>query len=210
MSTATNYHGVFSSFNALESSEPSLLIQNARNHATASTPIESNTTAQQISDTKSLSETQQSLASNLSISLGLKGHYGAYSGSINGTYDTSYQQSSKSFNSYQSITASYGNYYYSGTNADILSNLDTALVTELNLIGDFAKAKAFVDNYGTHLITKSGIGGQLFISVQANSSTSAKQSSIAVAVTAAYEGIAGGVSGTSSVLNTLKTNIHLK
>lgn len=141
------------------------------------------------------------LSNKLSVSLGVKGTYELYSGSFNGTFKTSYQQRTTSFNSKWDAVIDHGAAEFGKSNADILGCLEQSLQTSLNSIATLNDAKSFVDQYGTHLITKVARGGYLYIGIQANSQTESEQQSINSSVSVAYKGLVNSVSGTIGVIS---------
>lgn len=150
-------------------------------------------------------QTEEEVDQSLSISLGVTGQYELYSGSFKGTFSTSYQQRDYSFNSKYVASIDYGTAEFGGSNAAILGSLESSLQNSLNSITTFNDAKTFVDEYGTHVITKVSRGGTLYIGIQANSTTEVEKTNINAKVSGAYNGAAGGVSATVGVIDKLAT-----
>lgn len=149
---------------------------------------------------------QFELRRDFSASVGISGHYGLYSADVNADYSTQYMQKSTSFNSRYKASIEYGNAIYHGT--DPLNDLDTNLVNELRAISSHTEAKNFVDKYGTHLITQTGLGGLLYIGIQAKSESISTKESINASVSGAYNGAASSIEATAKVAIDIATKFR--
>ncbi len=134
---------------------------------------------------------QADLKQTYSASLGIKGKYGFYSGSVSAKFSTSYAQSVSSFNSLFSaqISCASANLSFSDQTT-IRSYLNSDLLAALDAIDSAQAAHDFVTTYGSHLITGVTLGGLLVISVQANTTSISDQTTVSGAVSGAYNAVA--------------------
>jgi hypothetical protein len=140
-------------------------------------------------------------------SMGLKGGYGFYSGSISVNQTGHTYQSSTTYDAAYSATLDCGScsYYQSGNIQSIRSCLTPELIHKLDAINSFDLARGFTNTYGTHLILGFQLGGTIFIRLSAQASNLDTQTSIQASANASYnEGICS-VSAALSTTNSLST-----
>lgn len=137
---------------------------------------------------------------DLSVSVGVEGKYGAFSGSVQTDYSKMETSAMTSFFSSYTAKLDIGTVSYHATSAITLSLLNPDMVAELNAIDNMAKAKKFTDAWGTHLVTRVSLGGMLFVSVFCETSTKTEKEKLAVTVKAKYSGV-GSLSAVASVIS---------
>lgn len=143
----------------------------------------------------SVRETKQ----ELSASVGIEGKYGVYSASVQVDYSKSEATSSTSFFSCYVAKLDIGTLTYSASTETTLGLLDPEMVTQLHAINSMAKAKAFTDTWGTHLVTRLNLGGMLFVSLQSETSSIQQKEKLSATIKAKYEGV-GSLNAVASVV----------
>ena len=170
-------------------------------------PINRNTESVSFSGSYSMVASEDVLANDLAISTGIKGNYKFYSGAAEVHYTTDYKQSTYSLNAKYSAELNYGNALYMGTNDEILDYWESKVKTDLYAIQSHNDAKKFVNKYGTHIITQVGLGGQVFLAIQADSKTKESKETLEASLSGAYN---NGVSSIETMLSvkTTQKNQH--
>src|SRR6185503_7316338 len=87
--------------------------------------------------------TTQRVKEELSISVGVKGKYGVYSGSVQVDYSNETSMATTSFYSSYNVLLRFGSIYYNGGSDKITSLLDPDMKQQLNAITTLAQAAAF-------------------------------------------------------------------
>jgi len=156
--------------------------------AWATAPTELTTKLSYLTSNFTESENKHSLINQYSGSFGLSGSYGFYSGSIQSEFSKLTDMRSSSYEALLTVKIVTKNFKISQDNG-ILPLLKTGLISQLKGITNCATAKAFVDQWGTHLITSVITGGLLNIQVSASNLTQIQKDSLSVKVSAEYNGI---------------------
>jgi hypothetical protein len=131
---------------------------------------------------------EQSMRTELAVSVGISGSYGVFSGSVQVDYQKSTYKKTTSFNSSYTAKLDCGAISYANTVAEMRKLIRQDLLDQLNAIANLGDAERFTSTYGTHLISGVGLGGTLFISVQAETSTVEDQASLSSNIKASYGG----------------------
>ncbi len=142
---------------------------------------------------------------NWAVDLGLSEEYGVYSGSVKAHTDSQSNQSATTFNYGFKAHLDLGSVDFTqpGNNTTIRTYLNALLLEKLDGITDLRSARAFVDAYGTHVITGIKLGGKLFVSINAATTSNSSKKTINDKVEAAYKSVAS-IEATASVTYSLQ------
>lgn len=198
------HFSLLNSYNVLKLNDPTELLSNSVSAISTDNKIKGTKNVGTGTYEGSYSETttESEISRKFAEHAGVSGRYGFYSGSVSETFKTSYEQTQLSFNSLFSAKIDFGNVaVVPGT--DVLPLLSSTIASSLQQIRSLNDAKTFVDNYGTHLITKVNLGGLLLVGIQANTTTTSEKNSIQGTVSAAYSNGAESISATISAMHSV-------
>lgn len=151
-------------------------------------------------------DSSQSSYANTAISLGIKGSYGVYSGSVAVDYEKETDMTSKTtFSSYTSdLTCGVLIFNESDDNVAIAANINPAVMDALNAIRTLADAEAFTKTHGTHVVLGGYLGGSLSVIIKSSASTFAQKETVSAQIELNYNGI-GSMSAVAKAANDSKT-----
>lgn len=199
----------YNAFNTRIALHPDQIINNLNDFRTAPIPdahIVSQTSEQSFFATSKESSSAEETQTAFAASVGIEGSYGFFSGSVQANYSHETDQSATSYNFGFNATIDCGNTYYFRQDdiASIRSCLVNQLLVDLDAIGNLTQAAAFTEKYGTHLIIGVALGGALYVSVRAATSSISSKNELGVAVKLSYGGISS-MSATATANDTMST-----
>ncbi|MCF0069478.1 MACPF domain-containing protein [Dyadobacter sp. CY261] len=206
---------ILHSFNALNpiiAQDPNNVFSQTSNFVKA--PLTDNqvitqTFLEHFSSTKKEYQSSQESNSEFAASIGIKGSYGFFSGSLKSSYekDTYQKSTSYSFSFNCFIDCGTVTFYQSGEYSKIRACLQDELINRLDSITTLKQAGDFTNTYGTHLIGGLKLGGFIQLKSQAETTDYTSKEAISVEVELAYNGVAD-ISSAASVAQKLSTASH--
>ncbi|MES2206704.1 MAG: MAC/perforin domain-containing protein [Pseudomonadota bacterium] len=168
--------------------------------------INQQTISQQFDSSCNTQSTFEETQTEFAASVGISGSYGFYSGSMQANYSKQTCQSSTTFNFGFNASVDCGtcSFFQPSSMSAIRACLQPTLLDELNSISTIQQAQEFTSTYGTHLILGVSLGGSLYVSVYATTSSLATQTSVGVSVEASYKAVSS-MSATASTTYSLST-----
>jgi hypothetical protein len=198
----------FNAFSPAIAGAPDQILNNLSNYVNTIKPalITTQTSEQQFTGTFHQSSSAEQTQTNFAVSVGISGSYGFYSGSVQASASSETYQSATSYHcSFQSVVNCGSVYYNQGGNMDgIRACLQPVLLTALDSIHDNASAAAFVEQFGTHLVLGVALGGAIYISTVAGTTSLDSQSTVSAAVSAKYNAVSSA-SATATATYSLAT-----
>lgn len=183
---------ILQAYNAFAVSEPTTIINYLRKCTTSVVPddwINEQASSESFSGRYMEHTSAQSVRTDLSISVGIEGKYGVFSGSLQVNYKSTEFTSATSFNSDYQANIARGTLRFNKTSGEIKQLLDPRLMSELNSISNFKDAEKFTQTWGTHLVTGLNLGGNLFVAMQSTTNTFEQKTEMSTKVKAAYNSV---------------------
>jgi hypothetical protein len=192
----------FNAFDEDVATNPGRILSNLNNYLAA--PLDPSmvfmqTSEQTFRSTSTTYSSSQETQAAYVASLGLKSHFGAYSGSLKVNVDkSSYSyRSSVNFGYNAALDCGTCSFYRRDDSAKILACLDPDFSKDLLAIDTLAKAATFTAKYGTHIVLSVNLGGSLFISTTADCSKNSDSLAVSAAIKLKYKGV-GSMSAAAS------------
>ncbi|MES2041952.1 MAG: MAC/perforin domain-containing protein [Pseudomonadota bacterium] len=168
--------------------------------------ITEQTSQQEFSSQTDKSNSSVETKSSFAVSVGIEGSYSFFSGSVQANYNKETYQSSTAFNFGFGATLRCGSVYFNhSSDVEVIkSYLTSDLLKDLQGINSLASAANFTNHYGTHLVLGVYLGGALYVSIAANTTSESSKTSMDLAVTAQYKSVAS-VTATAKVTSSLES-----
>lgn len=196
------------SYNILKLEDPNDILDNLGNHkAEELSPnlINVDTGIKNVKAKYREETSVESTREQFASSMGISADFAVFSGSVQNTFESDHSQKSTSFDASCSLKIDYGSTSISITESQAILNLmNSGFQDALRNIYDFRAAADFVSAYGTHLIAGVGLGGTMYISIHADTTSISDKTSVSTEVSAAYKGVENSVSSVVKAASTLE------
>jgi hypothetical protein len=198
----------FNAFSPAIAGTPDQILNNLSNYVGTipTNMITTQTSEQKFSGTFQENSSAEQTQTDFAFSVGISGSYGFYSGSVQANASSKTDRSATSYHcGFQSVVNCGTVYFNQGGNVDQIRNcLQPGLLAALDSIHDNSSAAAFVDQFGTHLVLGVALGGAIYISTSAGTTSLATQTAISTEASAKYEAV-NSASLTASATYSLST-----
>lgn len=201
----------FNAFNPRIAGAPNEIVNNLNGYLKkpiAAADIIEQSSSQQFTGTMDKSSSAEETQSKYAQSVGLSASYGVFSGSVQVNATQEHFRSSTAYHLGYDAKVDCGSvYFHQQDNPEAIRQyLSDDLLNALNAIKDMNGAAAFTSEYGTHLIISVLLGGELYISAQANTTSESRKSTLGITAEAKYSSGLNSVSAVVSATQDLSNN----